>query len=137
MAETHRAAIVIEWEPSASIGEPRAVRRLLESKAAVIVDVLADWGVTEARGRVDDEFADDTLCDCGDRLSAKCGARCGNCQAASEPMPLAVAKFDHRSSGEVVPDAEHVMLRVDEGQHRLHIDGEYAVYRRTDRPTQP
>jgi hypothetical protein len=44
--------------------------------------------------------------------------------------PLAYAKFRERFWG-------HVQLHVDEddGAENLHIDGEYAVYRRTDGPT--
>jgi hypothetical protein len=47
--------------------------------------------------------------------------------------PLAYAKFDHRSRPPDRP--EYVVLYVGQGQENLHIDGEYAVYRRTDGPT--
>lgn len=54
------------------------------------------------------------------------------------PKPLAIARFESRHGrippGAVEPETEWVMLRVDDGQENLHIDGEYAVYRRTEGP---
>ena len=55
---------------------------------------------------------------------------------AEPAKPLAIAKFSRRRTFHTDPGGEFVELRVYDGQENLHIDGEYAIYRRTDGPTQ-
>lgn len=45
--EPHRMTIVIEWLPSASIGEPHAMQTLVGGMATGLLRVMEDWGVTE------------------------------------------------------------------------------------------
>lgn len=49
------------------------------------------------------------------------------------PEPLAFARF-HRYCSVGDPDSDFVELRAYEDTENLHIDGVYALYRRTDRP---
>lgn len=49
----HHARIDVIWQPSASVGEFAAVDSVLKTTSDRLVDLLAQWGVTEATVRLD------------------------------------------------------------------------------------
>lgn len=54
-------------------------------------------------------------------------------EAPQPPKPLAHGVFWQRTR-QTPRSPEYVVLHVEQGQENLHIDGEYAIYRRTDGP---